>query len=163
MISAVDLLKGIAICTGMRVIDVPGATGVLDTNYEGKAQAAITSLLELGDDFVYVHLEAPDEMGHQGSAEKKVKSIEYLDQRLISPIVQALDASGEPYRLLILPDHPTAVSLRAHTSEPVPYLLYDSSQARSGPAEYSEETGKQSEILIPNGHRILNKLLNTGG
>ena len=126
MISAVDLLKGIAVGAGMTNIQVEGANGQLHTNYEGKAQAAADALLKDGFDFVYVHVEAPDEMGHQGSWERKVQSIEYLDQRLIRHLKEALDASGEAYRMMVLPDHPTPVRVRTHTGDPVPFLLYDS-------------------------------------
>ena len=111
MISAVDLLKGIAVGSGMTNIQVEGANGQLHTNYEGKAQAAADALLKDGFDFVYVHVEAPDEMGHQGSWERKVQSIEYLDQRLIRNLTAALDASGEAYRMMVLPDHPTPVKM----------------------------------------------------
>src|SRR5699024_1807379 len=107
-------------------IEVPGANGGLHTNYEGKAEAAVKAVLEDGFDFVYVHVEAPDEMGHQGSVERKVQAIEYLDQRLIRIVKERMDASGEAYRLLILPDHPTPISCRTHVSTPVPYVLYDS-------------------------------------
>ena len=109
MISAVDLLKGLGIGTGMTVIEVPGATGGLETNYEGKAQAAVKAVLEDGYDFAYVHVEAPDEMGHQGSVEKKIRSVEYLDSRVIRIVRDALEQSGEDYRILVLPDHPTPI------------------------------------------------------
>ena len=131
MISAVDLLKGIAVGAGMQVLHVEGATGGLTTNYEGKAAAAAKALLEDGNDFAYIHVEAPDEMGHQGSIENKVKSIEYLDQRVIQPLYEALAASGEDFRILVMPDHPTPIRLRTHTGDPVPYLLFDS-RAQSG-------------------------------
>ena len=136
MISAVDLLKGIAVGTSMKVITVDGANGGLDTNYEGKAHAAV-EVLQDGYDFVYVHVEAPDEMGHQGSVEKKVRAIEYLDQRLIAEVKKGLDEGGEPYRMLILPDHPTPICIRTHSSENVPYLLYDSSDVRHNDWHYN--------------------------
>lgn len=126
MISAVDLLKGIAVGASMKVINVEGANGGLNTNYAGKAQAAVDVLTKDGYDFVYVHLEGPDEMGHQGSVEKKVKAIENLDEKIINPIVAGLEAAGEDFRMVILPDHPTPISLRTHTGDSVPYLLYDS-------------------------------------
>ena len=109
MISAVDLLKGIAVGADMQVVNVPGATGSLDTNYEGKAQAALDALLTEGSDFVYIHLEGPDEMGHQGEMEHKIKSIEYIDERIIGAVKEGLDAAGEDYRILVLPDHPTPI------------------------------------------------------
>ena len=126
MISAVDLLKGIAEGTQMLNIDVSGANGTLETNWEGKAEAAVKVLLEDNYDFVYIHMEAPDEMGHQGSLERKIKAIEYLDSRVLAPLVKKMDKSGEDYRMLIMPDHPTPISCRTHTSDPVPYMLYDS-------------------------------------
>lgn len=159
MVSAVDLLKGIAVGGGMEVLEVEGATGGLHTNYEGKAKAAVHALLEQGKDFVYVHVEAPDEMGHQGSAENKVLSIEYLDGRLIAPIKAAMDASEEPYRMLILPDHPTPVSIRTHTADPVPYLLYDSTRQRKSIAHYSEKEAAATGNFESCGHRLIEKLI----
>ena len=128
MISAVDLLKGIAVGAGMQVAFVEGATGSLDTNYVGKAQAAIDALLKEHQDFVYIHVEAPDEMGHQGNLHHKVQSIEEIDKNVVAVVKAALDEANEPYRILILPDHPTPISIRTHTSEPVPYVLYDSTK-----------------------------------
>ena len=158
MISAVDLLKGIAVGGGMQVVNVPGANGSLHTNYEGKAQAAVKALLEDGSDFVYVHVEGPDEMGHQGSVENKVLSIEYLDSRLIAPIKAAMDASGEDYRMLILPDHPTPIRIRTHTADPVPYLLYDSTRQRRMIAHYNEKEAAATGELEPNGYRLIERL-----
>ena len=116
MISAVDLLKGIAIGAGMDVVNVPGANGGLHTNYEGKAQAAVDALLKQNADFVYVHLEGPDEMGHQGSLERKLKAVEYLDKRLIKRVCDAFDNAGVDYRIAVLPDHPTPSHERTHHS-----------------------------------------------
>ena len=115
MVSAVDLLKGIAVGAGMKVYQVPGATGSIDTNFEGKAQAAIDALTKDGCDFVYVHVEAPDEMGHQGLLKEKIQSIEYLDRRLIAPVKKAMEDAGEDFRMLVLPDHPTPPSVCAPT------------------------------------------------
>ena len=159
MISAVDLLKGIAVGAGMKVIEVPGANGGLHTNYEGKAQAAIHAVLEEGCDFAYVHVEAPDEMGHQGSIENKVQAIEYLDSRIVAPIKAAMDASGEDYRLLIMPDHPTPIRCRTHTSDPVPYILYDSTLERKSLSRYSEKEAAATGIYEPEGYRLMDKLL----
>lgn len=159
MISAVDLLKGIAVGAGMRVIDVPGANGGLHTNYEGKAQAAVDALLKEGADFAYVHLEAPDEMGHQGSLERKLQAIEYLDSRVLRLVVEQLDASGEPYRLLLLPDHPTPLRTRTHSAEPVPYLLYDSTAKLGDGRSYHEKSAEQSGILRKDGYRMMRVLL----
>lgn len=159
MISAVDLLKGIAVGAGMEVYQVPGATGSLDTNYEGKADAAAKALLEDGCDFVYVHVEAPDEMGHQGDVNAKVKSIEYLDSRLIARLKKALDASGEDYGMLILPDHPTPIRLRTHTGEPVPFLLYDSTRQEKKIARYTEAEAAQTGDVEPQGYRLIDRLI----
>ena len=144
MISAVDLLKGIAVGAEMDRIEVEGANGGLHTNYEGKAQAAVKALTELGYDFAYIHVEAPDEMGHQGSVEKKIQAIEYLDQRLIRLVKEGLDASGEDYRMLILPDHPTPIKVRTHVAEPVPYLLYDSTKPQEHTWHYNEKEAAES-------------------
>ena len=159
MISAVDLLKGIAVGAGMKVCQVPGATGSLDTNYEGKAQAAVKALLEDGCDFVYIHVEAPDEMGHQGLIHEKVQSIEYLDQRLIALVKKAMDDSGEDYRMLILPDHPTPIRVRTHTGSPVPFLLYDSTHPEKKKAKYSEAEAAATEDFEPDGYQLIDRLI----
>lgn len=158
MISAVDLLKGIAAGSGMKIVHVEGADGGLHTNYEGKAQAAVRALLDEGYDFAYIHVEAPDEMGHQGSVEKKVRAIEFLDQRLIRIVREAMDASGEPYRLLILPDHPTPIAARTHTADPVPYLLYDRKRPENGAESYCERTAVQSGRWEKNGYHLIEHL-----
>ena len=159
MISAVDLLKGIAVGAGMKNIEVEGANGQLHTNYEGKAQAAADALLKDGYDFVYVHVEAPDEMGHQGSVERKVQAIEYLDQRLIAKLKAELDASGEDYRMMILPDHPTPIRVRTHTSDPVPYLLYDSRKnLEGGVVAYNKKAAKAGGIEVAHGYELIDKL-----
>ena len=155
MISAVDLLKGIAVGAGMDNKIVEGANGQLHTNYEGKAQAAVDALTKEGYDFAYIHVEAPDEMGHQGSVERKVQAIEYLDERVIRYVKEAMDASGEDYRMLILPDHPTPIEVRTHTSEPVPYLLYDSTNLQENNWQYSEKCAKAGGIYHPLGHELI--------
>jgi len=160
MISAVDLLKGIAVGAGMATVDVPGANGSLHTNYEGKADAAIHALLKEGKDFAYIHVEGPDEMGHQGNVGHKVQSIEFLDQRLIARVKQAMDESGEPYRMMILPDHPTPIRVRTHTSDPVPYLIYDSSLERRKIGRYSEAEAAASGNFEPVGYKLMEKFLN---
>ena len=158
MISAVDLLKGIAVGAGMDNKIVEGANGQLHTNYEGKAQAAVDALLKEGYDFAYIHVEAPDEMGHQGSVERKVEAIEYLDGRIIRYVKDAMDASGEDYRMLILPDHPTPIEVRTHTSEPVPYLLYDSTKLQEKDWQYSEQCAAEGGIYHPLGHELIDYL-----
>lgn len=159
MISAVDLLKGIAVGAGMHVEIVPGADGTLETNYEGKAQAAVRLLGE-GYDFVYVHVEAPDEMGHQGSVERKIKAIENLDARVIKVILDGMKESGEPFRMMVLPDHPTPICVRTHTSDPVPYMIYDSTRKMTGCSAYSERTAEATGNFEPEGYKLINKLLN---
>lgn len=158
MVSAVDLLKGIAVGTNMGVAKVPGATGGLETNYEGKVAAALEAL-ENGYDFAYIHVEAPDEMGHQGSVEKKIKAIEYLDNRVISPVYEALSKKDEPFRLLVMPDHPTPIRCRTHTADPVPYLIYDSSVTREETWNYNEREARDGGIYEPVGHCLMEKFL----
>ena len=159
MISAVDLLKGIAVGAGMAVAEVEGATGSLHTNYEGKAAAAVKALLEDGQDFVYIHVEAPDEMGHQGSMTDKVTAIEYLDSRVIAPVKAAMDASGEAYRMLILPDHPTPIRIRTHSSDPVPFILYDSRRQTKAIARYTEKDAAATGICIHNGYTLMDQFI----
>ncbi len=159
MISAVDLLKGIAVGSSMKVITVEGANGGLHTNYEGKAQAAVDVLTKEGYDFVYVHVEAPDEMGHQGSVERKVQAIENLDQRVIRPIVEGLQAAGEDFRMVILPDHPTPICIRTHTGDSVPYLLYDSTAKQQQTWKYNEAEAEQAGKYIAEGHTLVDYLL----
>lgn len=158
MISAVDLLKGIAVGTNMKNITVEGANGGLHTNYEGKAQAALQVLLEEGCDFAYIHVEAPDEMGHQGSIEKKIQAIQYLDQRVIRVVKEGMDASGEDYRMLILPDHPTPICVKTHTSDPVPYLLYDSGKEEKHDWLYNEAEAEKSGNRVAKGHELMQYL-----
>lgn len=159
MISAVDLLKGIAVGSEMKVVEVEGATGGLETNYEGKAQAAVDVLLNEGYDLVYVHVEAPDEMGHQGSVERKVKAIENLDARIIKPVSEALDKAGVDYRMLVMPDHPTPICVRTHTSDPVPYMLYDSTAVIDGEYDYTEEDAAKTGKFTANGYEMMTYLL----
>lgn len=158
MISAVDLLKGIAVGTGLKNLHVEGANGTLHTNYEGKAMAAVDALTEDHYDFAYIHVEAPDEMGHQGSIEKKVKAIEYLDSRVIRIVKEELDRRGEDYRLLVMPDHPTPIALRTHTGNPVPYMLYDSTKPLRKEWNYTEVDAKASGNYIDKGYTLINKL-----
>ena len=155
MISAVDLLKGIAVGAGMEVVEVEGATGSLDTNYLGKASAAIKALLEDGQDFVYIHVEAPDEMGHQGNLHHKVQSIEEIDKNIVGVVKRALDASGEDYRIMVLPDHPTPIFMRTHTSDPVPFLIYDSQTVADGVATFDEDPAAATGYYVADGYRLM--------
>ena len=138
VISAVDLIQGIGKYAGLRIIKVPGATGLADTNYEGKAQAAIDALQK--DDFVFVHVEATDEAGHDGDLDLKLKAIDYLDQRLIKPIFEATEKMDEPVCIAILPDHPTPVEQRIHVNEPVPFLIYYKGIEPDAVEHYDEES-----------------------
>ena len=158
MISAVDLLKGIAVGAGMGVSIVEGANGGLHTNYEGKTEAALKAVLEDGYDFAYIHVEAPDEMGHQGSMERKVQAIEYLDSRVLKPLTEKLDEQKVDYRLMVLPDHPTPIRVRTHTSDSVPYMLYDSTMPLDKSWNYNEAEGKASGNYVPEGHKLIEKL-----
>ncbi len=160
MISAVDLLKGLAVGAQMDRVLVEGANGGLDTNYEGKADAAVKALLEDGYDFAYVHVEAPDEMGHQGSVRDKIKAIEYLDARVIGRITGRLDAAGEDYRIMVLPDHPTPIRVRTHTKDPVPYMIYDSRRLLGNSGHtYGESAARRSGLVWPKGFRLIDHLL----
>lgn len=158
MISAVDLLKGIAVGADMKVVEVEGANGGLDTNYEGKADAAVEALLKDDLDFAYIHLEAPDEMGHQGGFERKVQAIENLDKRIIKRVTEQLEAAGTDFRMLVLPDHPTPVAIRTHVSDPVPYMLYDSTNKQSHTWNYNEKEAQESGNYIDKGYTIINHL-----
>lgn len=159
MVSAVDLLKGIAVGAGMGVALVEGANGGLHTNYAGKVEAAVNSVTKDGYDFAYIHVEAPDEMGHQGSMERKIKAIELLDSEVIGPVVEKMEAAGEDFRLLVLPDHPTPICKRTHTSDNVPYMLYDSTKPQSHTWSYNEEEGRQSGNFVAEGHKLMDKFL----
>lgn len=159
MVSAVDLLKGIAVGAGMGTVEVEGANGGLHTNYAGKVDAAAKALLEEDYDFVYIHVEAPDEMGHQGSVERKVQAIEYLDEKVIGPMCEKLEQAGVDFRMLVLPDHPTPIRVRTHTSDNVPYMLYDSTAKQDNAWNYNEEEAKNSGNLETVGHKLIDKLL----
>ncbi len=158
MISAVDLLKGIAVGAGMDNIEVEGANGGLHTNYEGKARAAVKALTEEGYDFAYIHVEAPDEMGHQGSVEKKVQAIENIDTRVIKTLMDGFERAGTDYRMLVLPDHPTPICIRTHTGDDVPYLLYDSTCPVENNCLYNEEAAAKTGIRVEKGHELIRKL-----
>ncbi len=157
MISAVDLLKGIGTFAGMNVISVEGATGYLDTNFKGKAQSAIDAFRS-GADFVYIHVEAPDECGHRGEQDNKIRSIERIDQEILAPVTKALAEMGA-YRVLVTPDHPTPLSLRTHVSDPVPFLIYDSTCPVKGVCDFCERTAKETGVLIQPGHTLMQKFL----
>ena len=158
VISAVDLIKGIGICAGMRSIDVEGATGNVHTNYKGKADAAIDAFRD-GDDLVYVHVEAPDECGHRAELENKILSIEKIDTEILGPVSRYLADSGESYRILILPDHPTPIEIRTHSMEPVPFMLYDSEKKANGVSSLHEETAAETGLYLPDGTALFTMLI----
>ncbi len=158
MISAVDLLKGIAICAGMNSVDVEGATGYLDTNFDGKCKAAIEEFKK-GADLVYIHVEAPDECGHRGEIENKVKAIEMIDEHILAPVVEFLRGYDD-FAVLVCPDHPTPLSIRTHTSTPVPYLIYDSkNEINSGVKVFCEKEARETDNYIEKGFTMMNYFL----
>ncbi len=162
VISAVDLIKGIGVCAGMDVIEVEGATGNYKTNYSGKAKAALDALAG-GKDFVYIHVEAPDECGHRAEIENKVSSIEKIDHEIISFLKKELDNKGEEYRILFMPDHPTPIAIRTHASDPVPFVIYDSRKNVLSKAEgYDEHFGGSESgtfMYLENGYMLMDILL----
>lgn len=162
LISAVDLLKGLGVNAGLEVIDIPGATGYIDTNYKGKADAALKCLEE--KDFVFVHVEAPDEAGHQGSLPDKLQAIEDFDSKITAPIIQGLRARSEDFRVIATMDHYTPLSLRTHIDTPVPVLLYDSRETKQGSGvsfteENGNELGAKPNGTLPDGESMLKRLL----
>lgn len=159
VVSAVDLIKGIGLCAGMKSVDVEGATGNIHTNFLGKAQAALAEL-EAGRDFVYVHVEAPDECGHRHEIENKVKSIELIDELVVGTLLKGLEKFDD-YKVMVLPDHPTPLSLRTHTSEPVPYIIYHKNFERvSGVHGYDEFQAKETNRYVGEGHRLMDYFIN---
>lgn len=155
VISAVDLVKGIGLCADLDIIDVFGATGNIDTNFIGKAKAALAELKK-GKDFVYIHVEAPDECGHRYEVENKIKAIEYIDNQIVKVIKDEMERIGEDYRMIILPDHPTPLALRTHTSEPVPFLIYQSNNEKQNlNVAYDELSAKESGLYFPEGYKLM--------
>ena len=149
MVSAVDLIKGIGLCAKMASVDVDGATGYIDTNFTGKMEAALQEFRR-GQDFVYIHVEAPDECGHRGELENKIRAIELIDEKILTPLTAGLKEMG-PFRLMVLPDHPTPLATKTHASDPVPYLLYDSAQEGTAvfPASARRAQGRPATIFPP--------------
>lgn len=158
MISAVDLLKGIGAGAKMQVVEVPGATGNIDTNFDGKAVAAIEAFKN-GTDFVYIHMEAPDECGHHGDTNDKIRSIELIDEKVIKPVVDYLKSTTDDFRVLITPDHPTPIALKTHVRDAVPYVLYDSRNDTKLNLDYTEENAKNTGLYIEPGHKLIERLL----
>ena len=160
VISAVDLIKGIAIIADMNSIDVEGANGNHDTNYKGKADAALKTLIDDGADFVYLHLEGPDECGHRGEADNKKYAVEMIDEKIIGYLRDKLESREVEYKMLVLPDHPTPVSLKTHVSDPVPYLIYDSTSKKETGKNYTEKSAKETGIYIEDGYKLMAHFLN---
>lgn len=155
VVSAVDLIKGIGRCANMQVIDVDGATGYIDTNFDGKAKAAIDALAD--NDYVYVHLEAPDECGHRREVKNKVRAIELIDEKIVAPLIEAL--KGEHFKMLILPDHPTPISTGTHSREPVPFMLYDSGRNESGVSTLTEDEAAKTGVFVERGPMLIEMML----
>ncbi len=158
-ISAVDLIKGIGICADMETVDVEGATGTVNTNYKGKADAAI-SAFKNGSDLVYLHFEGPDEHGHRGEPDVKAESIELIDKLALSPILNYLENCGEDFGIMILPDHPTPVRLRTHSNQPVPYIIYSSKHSNAGVSNYNETSCSLGKY-IENGWELMEYFINS--
>lgn len=158
VISAVDLIKGIGICANMKSVDVEGATGNVHTNYAGKAAAAIRAF-EDGADYVYVHVEAPDECGHRAEIENKVLSIELIDSKILAPVYEYLASTGEDFKIMVLPDHPTPVRLRTHTIDPVPFFIYSSSKDLAGVEQFDEDTASATGLYVADGYKLMEKLI----
>ena len=158
VVSAVDLLKGIGICAGMETPEVEGATGYIDTNFEGKTQAGIDAF-KRGTDLVYLHFEAPDECGHRGEAQNKVKAIEMIDSRVLTKMLDYLNGCGDDYRILIMPDHPTPLETMTHSAEPVPFLIYDSRKKENGVSSFTEKNAAETGECVEHGPDIMSMLL----
>lgn len=157
VVSAVDLIRGIGRLSGMKVAAVEGATGYIDTNFEGKAKAAVDEF-KAGQDFVFVHLEAPDECGHRGEAKNKVRAIEMIDGKILAPIAEYLKSTGERYRVLVMPDHPTPIAVKTHTSNPVPFMIYDSGLPQSG-VKFTEDNAAGTGLYIADSRELMPRFL----
>lgn len=159
LISAVDLTKGLGLCAGLEIIEVPGATGWIDTNYEGKAEYALNALDK--KDFVYVHVEAPDEAGHSGSLENKIKAIEDIDARLLGPLLAGMNERHGEFRFLLMPDHATPVKVRTHTEDPVPFVIYDSRRRKNNAGATYDETiaARSDSAFVQKGHTLMDKFI----
>jgi len=161
VISAVDLAKGLGICAGLQVIEVPGATGNIHTNFAGKAEAALAAFRS-GYDFIYLHIEAPDEAGHQGEVDHKIKAIEKIDAEVLGRLLKELPAVSAEFKILLLPDHPTPLSVRTHVTDPVPFVIYGSGVAPAGPAySFDEENAARTNLFIEPGHLLMDRFLGT--
>ncbi len=158
VISAVDLIKGIGLCAGMKSIDVEGATGNVHTNYDGKAQAAIKAFRD-GHDYVYIHVEAPDECGHRAETDNKVLSVELIDSKILKPVYDYLESTDEPFRIMVLPDHPTPIRIRTHSMDPVPFMIYASDRIEEGVDCFCEDSAEACGNYIANGYTLMEQLI----
>jgi len=156
VVSAVDLIKGLGVCAGMRTVEVEGATGNVHTNYIGKAKAALQELAS-GQDFVYIHIEAPDECGHRAELENKVLSIEKIDKEVIGTILKGLE--GQDFRIMVLPDHSTPLSVRTHTKDPVPFVIYDSTKPKAGQAVFNEQSASLTGLFVEKGYTLMDRFI----
>jgi len=159
VISAVDLIQGIGLCAGMEVVKVDGATGTYQTNFSGKATAAIDAFSR-GNDYVYIHIEAADECGHHGQMKEKIYSIEQIDEQVVKPVLSYLEESGDDFAVVVLPDHPTPLKIRTHTAQPVPYVIYRRGDSANRSVRYTEETAGKTGIYMEEGFRLIDRVLN---
>lgn len=158
VITAVDLVRGLGKCAHMKIVDVPGATGYIDTNYRGKADYGLHTLKN-GVDFLYLHIESPDESGHEGNLDHKMRSLEDIDRFVVGPLVAGLKEQGEAFRIMVVPDHATPLALKTHRSGPVPFLLYDSENQVTGNLPYDERALTETRMVVGEGHRLIDLLL----
>jgi len=159
VITAVDLIRGLGRCASMRIVDVPGATGYIDTNYRGKAEYGLNALFEGGADFLFLHIESPDESGHEGNLDHKLRSIEDIDRLVVGPLLAGLAERKQPFKLLVAPDHATPIALKTHRSGPVPFLLYDSRNEGSSTLPFDERALEETRLIVEEGHRLIDLLL----
>ncbi|MBQ8509012.1 MAG: cofactor-independent phosphoglycerate mutase [Clostridia bacterium] len=158
VISAVDLIKGIGLCAGLKSIDVEGATGNVHTNWSGKAYAAIEAF-ENDSDFVYIHVEAPDECGHRAELDNKILSIEKIDELILKPVYDYLVSTGEAFKIMVLPDHPTPIVMRTHSSDPVPFMIYSSKAAADGVDSFTEDSCTAKNFYLDHGYNLLSYMI----
>lgn len=156
VVAAVDLIRGLGRMVGLKLIDVPGATGYVDTNYLGKGQYAVQALADR--DFVWVHVEAPDEAGHEGDLDKKIAAIQDCDEKVLGTILDGLKKTSAEFRILLLPDHPTPIASTIHTAAPVPFILYDSTEEKHNSIPFDERALEESKLRVSEGHRLIEQL-----
>lgn len=158
VVTAVDLIRGLGRCAGMNIVNVPGATGYIDTNYRGKAEYGLAAL-DAGTDFLFLHVESPDESGHEGNLDHKIQSLEDIDRQVVGPLLDGFKKRGQPFKILVVPDHATPIALRTHRAGPVPFLLYNSMAERSSTLPFDERALEDTRLIVEEGHRLINLLL----